>query len=71
MLLQNHFVQGLAGGTLERLLIKLASGFENLALGLHKDAETLQWIREQNRKNHRTPNHAMYNYEGLITSFSP
>jgi len=46
MWLQHNFVQGLAGGCLERLLIKLASGFENTALGLHKNAETLRLIRE-------------------------
>ncbi len=46
MWLQTNFFQGLAGGYLERLLIKLASGFENVALGLHKNAETLKLIRE-------------------------
>ncbi len=46
MWLQTNFFQGLAGGYLERMLIQLASVFENLALGLHKNAETLHLIRE-------------------------
>jgi len=50
MWLQTNFVQGLAGGSLERLLITLASGFENLALGLHKNADTLRLIRETRRQ---------------------
>jgi len=46
MWLQTDFVQGLGGGFLERLLITLASGFENLALSLHKNSDTLRLIRE-------------------------
>jgi len=45
MLLQTNFIQGLGGGFLERLLIRLASSVEDISLCLHKNADTIRLIR--------------------------
>lgn len=50
MWLQTNFAQGLGGGTLERLLITLASRFENMSLALHKNAGTLRLINQTRKQ---------------------
>lgn len=48
--LQSDFMHRLSGGFLERLLIRFASFFENIALSLHKNSDTLRLIRQTRRE---------------------